>query len=416
MVYWCIITLVRFIVMKNPLISIITPTWNSAATVERVILSAVNQRYPEIEHIFIDNSSGDKTVSIIRDYRKKYKHIRLISEKDNGVYHGMNKGLNLCTGDWIYFLGADDVFNNEHVLEELFEQGLFSEEQVIYGNVLVKGDTSLAKDGTVYDGPFDLEKLFRKNICHQSIFYPRSVIKQVGYFSDKYRITSDWDYNIRCFAHYQFTYTDKIIAIFEGGGKSSEGGDLSFNEDFPENVVRYFQLDPEDTRLHVINSPFFYPVARSRIERYLNAMQDQKAEHNHLRNQIEEQENQHNEYIKTLKTEHKTSLLKIASENEKVIQNLKSENLHAIKMLMAEIANSIMVLTAKYEQNINLIQTELNTLKVLLSNKEKELTQAVETGKQQAEQLSKIIAIKEEDMKKSRKIYDQEITSLKAMI
>lgn len=344
--------------MRNPIISIITTTCNSASMVERVILSVVNQNYPEIEHIFIDNFSVDKTVSIIGDYQKKYNHIRFITEKDNGVYDAMNKGLKLCTGDWICFLGADDEFYNGHILEELFELGLFQQEQVIYGNVLVKGDTSWAKDGTIYNGPFDLEKLFRKNICHQSIFYPRSVIKKVGYFSDKYQVTADWDYNIRCFAQYKFTYTDKIIAIFKGGGKSSGNGDPSFYEDLPENVIKYFQLDPQDTNLHVISSPFYYPIARYRQEKYFHINQDQKTEH-----------------------------------------------LNAIENLMAKNEDSKMAVKTKYEQKINLIQTELNTIKKLLSHKEDELNQIIETGKQQIERLSNIIAIN-----------DEEIARLKAMV
>jgi len=380
--------------MRNPKISIITPTWNAAATIEKTLLSAVNQRYKEIEHIFIDNSSTDQTVSIIRNYQKEFNQIRFISENDNGVYDAMNKGLDLCTGDWIYFLGADDEFYNEHVLEDLVKSGLFQPEQVIYGNVLIKGDAAWAKDGTVYDGPFNLEKLFSKNICHQSIFYPRSVIKEVGYFSDKYQITADWDYNVRCFAKYKFTYTDKIIAIFYGGGKSSVTGVHCFHDDLPKNVIKYFQLDPLDPRYHVNSSPFYYPISRFRIEQYLHLIEDQKIEHSTMLNQLHAQQTQHIEKIEILNAEHKEAILKINAENE----------------------NSRRISQNKYEQEVGLIQTELNSVKVLLANKEKELNQLIENNKLQVENLSNIISFNREEMNNHRKIYEQEIAGLKVII
>jgi glycosyltransferase involved in cell wall biosynthesis len=250
--------------MKYPLISIITPTYNAASTVEKCLLSTINQSYKVIEHIFVDNHSEDATTSIIRDYQKRYNHIRLLSEKDSGLYDAVNKGMNLCTGDWLYVLGADDEFYNDDVLMELYEQGRFDEEQIVYGDVLIRGETVWAKNNSVYDGLFTLEKLFRKNICHQSIFYPHSVIQQVGYYSEKYAVTADWDYNVRCFVKYKFSYVNKIIALFTGGGKSS-GGDASFFDDLPEKVIQYFQLDPEDITFQDPESPFYYPVSRFRM-------------------------------------------------------------------------------------------------------------------------------------------------------
>lgn len=250
--------------MNTPLISIITPTLNSGATLEQTILSVLNQEYKEIEHIFIDGLSSDNTTHIIHSYKDRYKHFRFVSEKDNGIYDAMNKGLDLCKGDWVYFMGAGDEFYNEHILQELVEQGWFNEEQVVYGNVIISGETAWAEDKSIYDGPFTLEKLFKKNICHQSIFYPRSVIKQIGYYSDKYEITGDWDYNVHCFANYKFAYIDKIIARFKGGGTSSGGGDYSFYDDLPEKVIQYFHLDPNDKSLYKPVSPFYDPMNRYR--------------------------------------------------------------------------------------------------------------------------------------------------------
>lgn len=250
--------------MNSPLISIITPTYNSAKTIEKTILSILHQVYKEIELVIIDGLSEDDTTSIIRAYQDQFKHFYFISEKDNGIYDAMNKGLDHCTGDWIYFMGSDDLFYNEGVLTELAEQGFFQEEQIVYGNVMINGDTIWARDKSIYDGPFNLEKLFRINICHQSIFYPRSVIQHIGYYSEKYGITADWDYNVRCYAKYKFTYTDKIISVFHAGGKSSVIDDGKFYDDFPQKIIDYFQINPYDPAVFEIESPFYHPMARYR--------------------------------------------------------------------------------------------------------------------------------------------------------
>ena len=244
-----------------PKISIITPALNVGNCIEKSLLSVGNQSYKNIEHIIIDGASMDGTISVVRNYQKNFSHIQLLSEKDSGVYDAMNKGMVVCSGDWIYFLGADDQFYHDNILLELFSEGLFSEEQVVYGNVIVKGDAGWAKDNQIYDGPFDLTKLFRGNICHQSIFYPRSVIARVGFFNERYYVTADWDYNIHCWAKYNFRYTDKIIAFFQAGGVSSKGGDKALAIDKPGNIIRYFNLDPLDPKYSKPDSPFHYMVS-----------------------------------------------------------------------------------------------------------------------------------------------------------
>ena len=82
-------------------ISVITVTYNSAATVAHTLDSVNNQDYPNIEHILIDGGSTDETVSIIR----AYPHVaRWVSEKDNGLYDAINKGIHMATGDVIGIL------------------------------------------------------------------------------------------------------------------------------------------------------------------------------------------------------------------------------------------------------------------------------------------------------------------------
>ena len=105
-----------------PKISIITPTYNSEKSIESCILSVANQTYKNIEHLIIDGQSSDNTLGIVKNYAERFSHLRVISERDNGIYDAMNKGIDLAQGEWIYFLGSDDIFYDEHVLEDLFSK------------------------------------------------------------------------------------------------------------------------------------------------------------------------------------------------------------------------------------------------------------------------------------------------------
>lgn len=330
---------------RAPLISVITPVFNAASAIERTLLSVINQRYTSVEHVIIDGGSRDGTLNVIRDYQQNFSHIRLFTGKDEGLYDAINKGLDRVQGDWIHILGAGDTFHDEFVLMNLHEAGCFSEEQVVYGNVLIQGDTPWAKDQTVYDGPFNLEKLLTKNICHQAIFYPRSTVSRLGYYDPSYTITSDWDYNVRCFAAYRFFFTDRVIAIFHGGGKSSGVDEKSFATDLPEKVVRYFNLDVEDKQYSRPESPFFYPVMKYRGEVSEKKIRDARAEIAGLRERLARAEEEvrvlqknngkatgeaellrkRNEHLNRAITEKEEHLRDLIANRERTIERLRNE-------------------------------------------------------------------------------------------
>ena len=95
-------------------ISIVTVTLNSEKTLERTIKSVLGQNYSDVEYIIIDGGSTDGTLNIIEKYKDKIS--KVISEKDNGLYDAMNKGIKLSTGDIVGILNSDDFFYNEEVL------------------------------------------------------------------------------------------------------------------------------------------------------------------------------------------------------------------------------------------------------------------------------------------------------------
>ena len=222
--------------INMPGISIITPTYNSSAHLEECILSVARQTYTQKEHLIIDNLSTDKTLEIIRKYSLLYPHLKVISENDNGIYDAMNKGIAKCSGDWIYFLGSDDTFFDDDVLNDIFGSNNASDSDIIYGNV------QWGKEYKVYDGEFTFIKLIEKNICHQSIFFRRTVFSRLGDFDVKYKSLADWAFNIKWFGRSDFNtlYVDRIITLYNPFGFSSIHHDALFYEDQPSLIEEYF--------------------------------------------------------------------------------------------------------------------------------------------------------------------------------
>ena len=119
--------------MNKPLISIITISYNAANTIERTILSIINQTYSNIEYIIEDGKSKDGTLDIVNKY--KHQISAIYSEKDKGIFDAMNKALHRSTGEWIIFMNAGDTFHNNEVISNIFETQIPKEISVIYGDV-----------------------------------------------------------------------------------------------------------------------------------------------------------------------------------------------------------------------------------------------------------------------------------------
>src|ERR1700722_12907065 len=97
--------------MSKPLVSVITVVYNGAATLETTLLSVIGQSYDRVEYIVVDGGSKDGTLDLIDRYKS---HIATwVSEPDKGVYDAMNKGIRMAKGDWLFFLGSDDRFQDD---------------------------------------------------------------------------------------------------------------------------------------------------------------------------------------------------------------------------------------------------------------------------------------------------------------
>lgn len=213
--------------MKAPLFSIIIPTFNAEGTLAVALDSIVNQTYRNWEVLIVDGLSADHTIKIAEKYQKQFPKIQIYSEKDNGIYDAMNKGIDLSKGEWLYFMGSDDCLYETTTLEKIAKQKEIKSFDVIYGSVYT------TRFNGIYDGVFSYTKLMNQNICHQAIFFRNSVFKKVGKFNLKYKSHADWHHNIRWFfsSKIQKLYVNQIMATYADGGFSSLNNDEVFVRD-----------------------------------------------------------------------------------------------------------------------------------------------------------------------------------------
>lgn len=215
---------------KQFVISVVIVTRNAGALLERALQSVFTQSYPHVEVIVVDGDSTDNTLEIIRRHEGRLK--AWLSEPDDGLYDAMNKGVKLAKGDWIYFLGADDVLVN--CLDKV--RSFLRDKNTVY-----YGDVYLPSKNKTYAGEFKWHTLVSKNINHQSIFYPRQVFEQYAY-NLNYPILADYDLNLRLWGEgkFRFEYMPAVVAVHNDGGISHEKQDEAFLRDKPALVNRYF--------------------------------------------------------------------------------------------------------------------------------------------------------------------------------
>ena len=200
--------------------SIITVCYNASTTIRETIASVLGQTYQELEYIVVDGKSSDGTVEILRNIADK--RLTFVSEEDSGIYNAMNKGLKMASGNYLIFLGADDTFYDKDVLKKVAGK-LTGSDDVVYGDVMLKTRQRL------YNGAFSRWTWGHCNICHQSIFYPKSVYGKYLY-NEKYRSVADWDYNLHLLIDgIRFTYIKETICTFnDSDGLSSNSKDYDF--------------------------------------------------------------------------------------------------------------------------------------------------------------------------------------------
>ena len=203
-------------------ISIITVCFNSGKTIEKTILSVLEQTYDNVEYIIIDGNSTDGTISIIKKHEKNIA--LLISEPDKGLYDAMNKGIKLATGDIIGVLNSDDTFYDKEVLKEIANFHKNNTIDASVGNIVQhKNGKIIRKYNSSNWKPEKLKVGFMPP--HPSIFFKRELFEKFGYYKLDFISGADYELITRFFLKNNLTYKYSGITTtsMSMGGISSSG-------------------------------------------------------------------------------------------------------------------------------------------------------------------------------------------------
>lgn len=205
-------------------VSIITVCYNSEKTIEDTIRSVAGQTYKDIEYIIVDGGSTDQTNEIV----KKYSDVVSvhISEKDNGLYDAMNKGIKLATGDVVGILNSDDFFVSDNSLLELMD-GFFSPDiDAVYSDLVYVESVNTNKVTRLYSSKVFKKSLIKFGIMlpHPTFYAKKNIYDNYGLYKLNYRVAADFEFIARCIMNnITLNRVPSITVKMREGGISSSG-------------------------------------------------------------------------------------------------------------------------------------------------------------------------------------------------
>jgi glycosyltransferase involved in cell wall biosynthesis len=238
--------------VKEPKISIITVCKNSSLTIEETIKSIIKQNYNNVELIIVDGKSNDNTLSIIEKYKEYIS--TSVSEIDDGIYDGFNKGLKLATGDLIGFVNADDILTDNalEILINYYQK--YPNVDFIFGSV--------KKHWGIIHGyqPWKIFFSWGFYTSHSTGFFiKKDAAKKVGDYNIKYKYSADYDYFYRMIVKHKLkgvaTKKNEVLGIFRRGGFSSK--------------VNFFDHLSECTKIRIDNGQNKFVVLLTFLLKYL---------------------------------------------------------------------------------------------------------------------------------------------------
>lgn len=229
-------------------VSIITVCYNSASTIEDTIKSVLDQTYRDIEYIIVDGASRDDTLSIIDRYKGRFA--RVVSEKDDGIYDAMNKGISMATGDIVGLLNSDDVYASPQVVEEVVRGFAESGVDAIFGDVCyVKRDDLDSVVRYWKSSPYK-EGAFSRgwHPPHPALFIRRGVYSRYGLFDTAYDVSADFELMLRFIGKHEVKtrYLSGVLVKMRMGGVSNNSlknmivGNRNIKKAFSKNDQAYY--------------------------------------------------------------------------------------------------------------------------------------------------------------------------------
>ncbi|TLX70935.1 glycosyltransferase [Labilibacter sediminis] len=220
----------------DPKVSIITVVYNGQSTLEATIKSVAQQGYSNIEYIIVDGNSTDSTVDIIK--ANSLVVTTWISEPDKGIYDAMNKGIDLATGDYLWFMNSGDEIAHPNVLENIFKQNANAD--IYYGETVMIDEKGIEIGNRRLSTPEHLSwKSFKKGmlVSHQSFIVKKSL---VSHYNLKYNFSADFEWCLLAMkkAHL-IENTHLVLSRFLDGGITKQNIVPGLKERFRIMVHNY---------------------------------------------------------------------------------------------------------------------------------------------------------------------------------
>ncbi len=195
--------------------SIVTVTFNAGEKLKETVLNSLEQTYSDYEIIVKDGGSTDNSTEAIKTLNSE--KVKIIINKDKGIYDAMNEAVKEALGDFIIFMNAGDKFYDKDVLKNVADKNLPLLNTIAYGDAYFLNTEALQKPSPKITG----FTCYRNVPCHQAILYSRDTLLNRG-FDTSYKIRADFEhFNYSYFkAHQNFFYLDLPVCLYEGGGVS----------------------------------------------------------------------------------------------------------------------------------------------------------------------------------------------------
>ncbi|MES2454372.1 MAG: glycosyltransferase family 2 protein [Bacteroidota bacterium] len=224
----------------QPKLSVITIVYNNVRDIERSMLSVLNQTYPHIEYIVVDGASNDGTKALIEKFKDRLAHF--VSERDQGIYDAMNKGLALATGDYVLFMNSGDEIYAPETVTDVFESGVGAD--IYYGETEMYNDQwqSLGQRRHCAPEVFNWKSFrYGMSVSHQAIYIKRSLAQP---YDLQYKYSSDIDWIIKATKNASsIVNTHMYVAKYLVGGISKKKHLASLKERF-RIFTKYYGLIP----------------------------------------------------------------------------------------------------------------------------------------------------------------------------
>ncbi len=215
--------------MFQPKLSIITIVYNNVRDIERTLQSVLNQTYPNIEYLVIDGASNDGTLEILKKYESRLS--KLITEKDEGIYDAMNKGLVAATGDYVLFMNSGDELYAPDTVQKVFASA--EDADIYYGETEMYDENWQSLGRRRHQAPAKFTwKSFRlgMSVSHQAIYIRRSLTEA---YDLQYQLSSDIDWVIRAAKKAKkIVRVEAYVAKYLVGGMSKKRHVQSLKERF----------------------------------------------------------------------------------------------------------------------------------------------------------------------------------------